>query len=92
MGQVSELNTSLVGVFYGFRYIEVISSHSIIDVSLAFIFDNTPEKFPTEKETHFLGYTNPSGVYVRVSSQSHIWKRKSNSAQQIIYYAVSGWV
>ena len=49
MGQVSELNTSLVGVFYGFRYIEVISFHSII--ALAFIFDNTPEKFPTEKET-----------------------------------------
>ena len=51
MGQVSELNTSLVGVFHGFRYIEVISFHSIIDVSLAFSFDNTPEKFPTEKET-----------------------------------------
>ena len=87
---MSELNTLLVGVFYGFRYIEVISSHSII--ALAFSFDNTPEKFPTEKETHFLGYTNPSGVYVRVSSQLYIWKRKSNSAQQIIYYAVSGWV
>ena len=74
MGQVSELNTLLVGVFYGFRYIEVISSHSIMAVSLAFSFDihNTPEKFPTEKETHFLGYTYPSGVYVRVSSQSYI--------------------
>ena len=81
---MSELNTLLVGVFYGFRYIEAISCPSTIR-ALVFNLDSTPEKFPTEKETHFLGYTNPSGVYVRVSSQLYIWKRKSNSAQQIIY-------